>query len=550
MKKNKNLVLIIARTGTKNISKQNIRLVNGKPLIYYIINKCLKKKNTDVVVSSDSKEIMHISNFFGADFLMRPKKLTKDSTSIEEIAHNSLIELQKRKKNYQKCLIINPHFPLIKKSKIDKFFAMLTNNVQTIYGFQEDDSIEYCIVKKNKNMIKLTELDKNIVKKNKIISFVCKKFLEKKIFSEKSYGIRIDKSEIFSPESYHDFGVLENVMSRKKILVRVNGSKKIGLGHVYNMLTVLNQFRNEEILILMNEKKSLGKEKFEENLYDVKFYLNENKFFEEVKKFNPDIIFNDILNTEISYMKKIKKNNVFVVNFEDLGKGRKYADLVINPIFSSTKKYPNEHYGSEFACVREEFRIFKRVKLRKKIKKICITLGGVDNDNNTYNIMNLIKKNEILKDVEINVILGFGFRYKEKLMKLINLMKKNDYKINIIEKTDFISRYIIDCDFVIASNGRTIFEIASLEIPIISLSVNPRETNHNFVNETKTGIKFDIMDRNLENKLLKSILNMTKFETRKKFFENLQEIDLKNGIKKVIHMINYSYDAKKIGIKV
>ena len=122
MKKNKNLILIIARTGTKDISKQNIRLVDNRPLVYYVIDRCLKNKNSDVFVSSDSEEIMQISNFFGANFLVRPKRLTKDRTTIEDIAYHTLNELKKRKYQYEKCLIVNPHFPLIKSSKIDRFF--------------------------------------------------------------------------------------------------------------------------------------------------------------------------------------------------------------------------------------------------------------------------------------------------------------------------------------------------------------------------------------------------------------------------------------------
>ena len=549
MKKNKNLILIIARTGTKDISKQNIRLVDNRPLVYYVIDRCLKNKNSDVFVSSDSEEIMQISNFFGANFLVRPKRLTKDRTTIEDIAYHTLNELKKRKYQYEKCLIVNPHFPLIKSSKIDRFFSMIKNNVKTVYGFQEDDSIEYLRIRRKGNVNRLTKVQDSIVKKNKIVSFSCKDFLKNKRFSDDVYGIKIDKSEIFTPESYHDFGVLENVLNRKRILVRVDGSKKIGLGHVYNMLTVLNQFRNEDILILMSERNSLGREKFKENLYDVKLVSNNIQFFNEIKKFKPDIIFNDILNTDISYMKKLKTTKAFIVNFEDLGIGRKYADLVINPIFSSVRRFSNEYYGSEYACVRDEFRIFDRNEIRKKIQKICITLGGVDDKNNTHRIMHIIHKNKILEDVEINIILGFGFRHKEKLMKLVNFMRKDGYCINIIEKTDFISRYILDCDFVIASNGRTIFEIASLKIPIISLSVNPRETHHNFVKETKTGYKINILEIDLENVLIRSISNMRKFETRKRFFNNLEKVDLKNGIKRVVHMINFSYDAKKIGIK-
>ena len=318
------------------------------------------------------------------------------------------------------------------------------------------------------------------------------------------------------------------------------------LGHIYNMLTILNQFRNDEILILMNRKNSLGKQKFEENLYNVKFCINQTEIFDEIKKFAPDIIFNDILNTNIEYMKKLKKEKIFIVNFEDLGKGRKYSNLIFNPIFSTTSKLSNEYYGSEFACVRDEFRIFERTKIRQKIQKISITLGGVDNNEYTFKIIEIINENKILKNVIINIILGFGFKHKEKLMKIINCMKEQKYKIVIIEKTDFISKYILDSDFVIASNGRTTFEIASLKIPMIALSVNSRERQHNFVSETKTGYQINMTKKSLEKELINSIRSMEKFENRKIFLKNLEKIDLKNGIERVVDIINYEFNTKKI----
>jgi hypothetical protein len=42
---------------------------------------------------------------------------------------------------------------------------------------------------------------------------------------------------------------------------------------------------------------------------------------------------------------------------------------------------------------------------------------------------------------------------------------------------------------------------------------------------------------------------MTKFEKRKLFLKNLEKFDLKNGIERVVHLINYAYNAKKVGIK-
>jgi hypothetical protein len=53
----------------------------------------------------------------------------------------------------------------------------------------------------------------------------------------------------------------------------------------------------------------------------------------------------------------------------------------------------------------------------------------------------------------------------------------------------------------------------------------------------------------IEKELINSINNMTKFEKRKLFLKNLEKFDLKNGIERVVHLINYAYNAKKVGIK-
>jgi len=535
-----NLILIIAReSGRRNVSKQNLRLVNGKPLLYYVLKTSLEIKNAYTVISTDSEDIKQIGEFYGVPVLDRPKKLTYDNTKLEEIATDVLERLEKDGLKFKKCLILHPHFPLIKKETIKKFFSELNDNVSSLHGFEkESDEIFGHIDKKSR----LIQLSKKIVKVKKIVSFNCKKLLEKDL--NQTYGLGISTEEIFSPNTYHDFAALESVMKRKRIIVKVEADTSIGLGHVYNMLTVLNEIRNEDILVLMKKNRSLGLTKFKEHLYNVKLYSNDNEFWNILDDFKPDIIFNDVLNTSASYVRKLKSMDIFIVNFEDLGQGRKFADLVFNPIFQSKEKMNHECYGSEYACVREEFRIFQKKGIRKKISKIAITLGGVDKNNNTLKIIKIIKKFRLLENIEIEIILGLGFQHKKKLFSVIKDMNSCNYKINVIEKVDLLSKYLVDCDFVITSNGRTVFEVGSLNIPIISIAVNKREQQHDFVRKFHTGNYLEITD-NFENELKNSINNMMNFSVRKRKIKNLQKIDLKKGIERVISKILSKYETRK-----
>ena len=537
--KNENLIVIIAReSGKQNVSKQNLRLVNGKPLLYYVIKTAKESKNCYTVMSTDSDEIKQYGEFYQIPVLDRSKKLTKDDAKLIEIAREVLTKLEKKGLKFKKCLILHPHFPLIKKETIQKFFSNLNEKVSVIYGYEKQPDYNFGTIAKNSD---LNISSKKTVKIIKIISFDCKK-LDNIKNKNNIFGLEISSEEIFTPDNYHKFASLESVLKRKKIVVRVDADINIGLGHVYNMLTVLNNIRNEDLLIVMNDKKNLGLKKFREHLYTVKTYSNENEFWKIIRSFKPDIIFNDILDTTANYIKKLKKERIFVVNFEDLGPGRKFADLVFNPIFESKKPLKNEYYGPNYACVREEFRVFKRKKIRRYVKNIAITLGGVDKNNNTLKILSVIKKFELLKNVKIKIILGLGYKQKKKLLELTSKMNKMDYKIKIVEKVNLLSKYLIDCDFVIASNGRTVFEIASLNIPLISLSVNKREQQHNFVRKSNVGYHLDYTN-NFEYKLKSNIEDMMYFSIRKKKIKNLEKENLQKGITTVTRKILTEYES-------
>ena len=172
-----------------------------------------------------------------------------------------------------------------------------------------------------------------------------------------------------------------------------------------------------------------------------------------------------------------------------------------------------------------------------KLKKII-----TKTDEFFYKKFGSYKSVKLLENVKIKIILGLGYKQKKKLLGLTNKMNSLNHKIEIVEKVDLLSKHLIDCDFVIASNGRTVLEIASLNIPLISLSVNKREQQHNFVRKFNVGYHIDYT-KNIEDKLKSSIENMMDFSIRKKKIKNLEKEDLKKGITVVTTKIMSEYES-------
>ena len=80
-------------------------------------------------------------------------------------------------------------------------------------------------------------------------------------------------------------------------------------------------------------------------------------------------------------------------------------------------------------------------------------------------------------------------------------------------------------------------------IPVLAISVNSREQNHNFVEEQNVGIKIDYEKSSYEKLLGNSIEKMLNYDNKKKYKKNLNKINLLNGINIVVNKINDKYDS-------
>ena len=92
--KNKYIVVIPARGGSKSIKFKNIQTFNGIPLISFAVKK-FKKFNLEVIVTSDSDEILNLASKVGAFCIKRPIELSGDNATSESAIIHELSLIQK-----------------------------------------------------------------------------------------------------------------------------------------------------------------------------------------------------------------------------------------------------------------------------------------------------------------------------------------------------------------------------------------------------------------------------------------------------------------------
>ena len=125
-----NIAFIPVRGGSKSIPLKNIKLLNEKPLVYWVTNAAQESKHIDkIIIATDSAEIKNIVlnfNFDKLEVYNRDPKNAQDTSSTESV----MIEyLKKTNLNPDdKFALIQATSPLLSSKHIDGMFETLMNS--------------------------------------------------------------------------------------------------------------------------------------------------------------------------------------------------------------------------------------------------------------------------------------------------------------------------------------------------------------------------------------------------------------------------------------
>lgn len=544
MNSKKTLIIIPARGGSKTIPRKNLRPLNGKPLISYVIEACLNATTADrIVVSTEDNEISLFSKRFGADVLQRPHELSEDSVPIDPVVVHAVKSCEKKwKEKYNYIVTIQPTSPLLLGSDIDSVVSRLKDGkIDTIISVCEDKHLRWKI--EDDEVIQA--YDKRVnrqflpdVYKETGAIIACKRSVIKantRVGNKIALHI-IEPSRSIDIDTYNDFWLCELILKKKKIVIAVSGNSTIGMGHVYRTLMLANELIQHEIIFVCKDNDLLAINHISQYNYKVNI-SSADEYTEKILSLKPDMVINDILDTSADYIVSLKRSVPYVVNFEDMGTGAETADLVINALYPHY--IPQKHIivGPKFFCLRDEFlHIIKRNKI-KSVNNVLISFGGVDEGNLTCRLFSIIWEMIKNKKILLNIVVGPGYSHHEKLHDIID--KIDSPQIIVIKATNKISEYMNLADLAITSAGRTVYELCSLEVPTMVISQNVRETKHSFASSENgiinLGLHSEIDDETIKNSFTR-ILNDQ--ELRETMIQKMKNFDLRVGKKRVIEMIN------------
>lgn len=528
------LAIIPARAGSKGIPNKNIRIIGGRPLVYYSIKNALSSKYiTDVIVTTDSDSVRIIAEQLGVRTKWRDARLCADDITLDSVIYDAI----PKDENWNYIVTMQPTSPTLKVTTLDKAIeCAINNNLDTVISAINAPHLSWR-EENGKKVPNYTErLNRQYLPANYLETgaFVISKA---SIVTEKTrIGNNVDVFEVSEQEAqdvdnFNDLQSVAQTLQTQRVAIYVNGNNKRGVGHIYRALEIADEFFTKpDIYFDINQTNSKIFGSTTHNLIPVNGISD---LFERCKREQYTIFINDILTTSIDYMIGLKSvlPNAKIINFEDDGEGAIQADLVFNALYSQTD-FKQVYAGEKYYISGKTFMFYNPIEIKEEVKNVFIAFGGADPQNYSDRLLDIISKEEY-KKYNFTVVLGRAKYNVEKLLEY-NKFENIDVLFDVSNMPELMSK----CDIAITSRGRTGYELAMLGVPSIAMAQNHREEKHGFVCD-ENGFDYiglnpvdDVIEANL-----KMFLTMSK-DGRKQYQDILLSHDLRSGRKRVMGLIN------------
>lgn len=524
------LAIILAFNNSAELPRKLLRKLGDKSLLAHALElvsalSWIKRS----VVASDDDEIVLVAERSGFEGILVDRGQLAGELALAAYVVD-MVDPQGQSGDF--LLLLSASAPLIRPADLDKAFSLLKRTkADSVVSARKVKQATWNL----KGGVFIADYDLEELNQPAEIEMtegfvVCRRSnLAESLLGQQVERLVLPRDRAVAVRDHHDWWVCEKLLSRKKVLFVVAGNQRLGMGHVYRTLSIAHELTDEDISFLCTKESDLAVNYITSQYYPSEMQLKDD-LAEEVIARGPDLVINDILDTEAEYIGALKAAGLKVVNFEDQGKGAERADLVINELFENPDLRPQVKAGPDYFCLRDEFFQVKPRPFREKVENVLITFGGVDPADLTRRVLRAIGPEAIRREIRVHAITGPGYLFGPKLKELIASFGSE--QIRLKEATKRISEYMAQADLAISAAGRTVYELAHMLVPTIVIAANRTEEKHHF---GMKGVHLRLDSKASEEAIRQSFLALADNPKRRLAMRQaMEKMDFTSGMKRVV----------------
>lgn len=544
------LAIIPARGGSKGVRRKNLRLLNGRPLLYYILHTALNSQRiTDIVLTSEDEDILAYGARFGVLLRQRPPALAEDDVPLAPVVRDALDWATAQRGPYSLVVRLQPTCPLLRPETLDRAIATFqAQDVDTLLAATDATHLMWReeggrLVPDYPARVNRQQLPRRFRESGAF-------FITRPEWVQAGDGIgprvsilELPEEEGLDIDTRTDWLIAEALMRKLRIAIVTVANASVGLGHLYRMLTIAGALLGHDITVVAVDTEARHLALMQEQGYAV-VEAGQGEILDRLAALRPNLIINDILDTTADYVRRQRDLGAFVVNFEDLGSGADEAHLVFNALYENSHPKETHRFGHAYFCLPEHFAYVPPAEFRDPPQALLITFGGVDQNNLTCGILGVLPR--VLDEAplaRVDVVVGPGYGHDAELaLALADLPRAVAEKVQVQRSVRNMAKVMRLADVAVTSNGRTVYELAAMGVPTISISQNDRETLHLFSRYNR-GVRYLGMASPRTPEMARAALIeiLTQPDLRRAMREALLQTDLRGGLNRVVGEIQSEY---------
>lgn len=493
--------------------------------------------NDDIYVLTDSQESTLICERHGvrhrynSDFCFRSLNIVAEMRDL----------LGELAKEYEHCIILRASCPLITADDVeDAWNKYLDSDADSLVTVKSVQQRVWSVQGRNLAQLLDEELgEREVVVESRALIILRSEALMRAMATGRMarmhnvvpYFLNDRAIEI---QSYQDWWICEHLLRRRHIVFVVAGWPAIGMGHIYRALMLAHEIMNHKISFVCTRESELAVESIARRDYHSTRQGDED-LAETVLKLKPDLVVNDILNTDADYMKALKGRGIPCINFEDEGEGADLADLVINAVYDASLSTERCLCGPDWFCLRDEFLEAERNEFREEVKTVLISFGGTDQRDCTRRCLDIVWPICRERGIAIRVVAGPGYVHRYEMERYVRELGSKD--ISFTWATNVMSSQMEGADVCLCAAGRTTYELAHMRVPSIVLATHERELRHSFARTANGFVFLGLMDTIRDEEIRRSFVSMLDAKVRRKFHERMKLLDFTGNKAKVLSLM-------------